>query len=156
MAQREGQGLQITVIVIAMFAIILAITTYVFYVSASSAQKDADTKAKALSDQIASSNKLMFRVMAMKHSLGLGGVTMQDVDLAKQKAGGDDPEAKEVLDNFAQDMALVGDQAAPDGPKNYRSLATILLRVVAAKNASLTDANDQIRKAQADRDKRIA
>src|SRR6476469_3865395 len=108
MAQREGQGLQITVIVIAMFTIILAITTYVFYVSAATAQKEADTKAKALSDQQASNNKLMYRVMAMKHTLGLGGVTMEDVKLAEQKAGGPDPEAKEVLDNYAQDMALVG------------------------------------------------
>ena len=39
MAGREGQGLQIAVIIFAMLTIILAITTYIFYSQAQTAQK---------------------------------------------------------------------------------------------------------------------
>ena len=40
MAQRDGQGLQIAVIIFAMLTIVLAITTYIFYAQSQSAYQE--------------------------------------------------------------------------------------------------------------------
>src|SRR6476620_6009761 len=151
MAKREGQGLQIAVIIFAMLTIILAITTYIFYAQSQTAQKDLDTKTKALNEKQSQYDKLMYRVQAMNYVMGLKGVTMQEVDLAKSKAG-DDADVKEILDNFEKDVALVGEQAAPEGPRSYHTLLTVLMTSLAKKNASIADANEQTRKAQTDKD----
>src|SRR5687768_3404885 len=128
MAQRgEGQGLQIAVISFAMLTIILAITTYVFYAQATTAQKDLQAKNKSLQDKQTENNKLMYRVKAMQFVLGLKGWAKEDIDQAKNQAGGDDPEVKEILDNFEADSALVGDQVVPAGPKSYRTINAVLL-----------------------------
>jgi len=125
MAQREGQGLQIAVISFAMLTIILAITTYIFYAQSQTAQKDLDTKAKALNEKQSQNDKLMYRVQAMNYVMGLKGVNLQDVDVAKSKAG-DDPDVKEILESFEKDVALVGEQATTDGTRNYHTLLTVL------------------------------
>jgi type II secretory pathway pseudopilin PulG len=152
MAQRDGQGLQIAVIVFAMLTIILAITTYVFYAQSQTAQKDLDAKTKSLNEKQNENNKLLGRVTAMNYVLGLKGVTKQDVDLAVSRAG-DDADVKEILDSFDKDMALVGgEQVAPDGPRSYRTFVSSLLAALGKKNASVSDANDQARKAQKDKD----
>jgi hypothetical protein len=153
MAQRgEGQGLQIAVISFAMLTIILAITTYVFYAQASSASKDVEAKTKQLSDKQTENNKLSYRVTAMQYVLGLKDITKEQVEVAKSKAGGDDAEVKEILDNFDSDMALVGDQAAPAGPRSYRTFVTVLLSELAKKNASVADAMDQLKSMQQQKD----
>jgi hypothetical protein len=153
MAQRgEGQGLQIAVISFAMLTIILAITTYVFYAQASSASKDVEAKTKQLNDRQTENNKLSYRVNAMQYVLGLKDVTKEQVEIAKSKAGGDDPEVKEILDNFDSDMALVGDQAAPAGPRSYRTFTTALLSTLTKKNASIADAMDQLKAMQQQKD----
>jgi hypothetical protein len=153
MAQRgEGQGLQIAVISFAMLTIILAITTYVFYAQASSASKDVEAKTKQLSDKQTENNKLLYRVTAMQYVLGLKDVTKEQVEIAKSKAGGDDPDVKEILDNFDSDMALVGDQTAPAGPRSYRTFVTVLLSSLAKKNASVADAMDQLKAMQQQKD----
>jgi hypothetical protein len=154
MAQRgEGQGLQIAVISFAMLTIILAITTYVFYAQSASAAKDVEAKTKTLNDKNAENNKLMYRNAAMRLVLGLGGVTKEEVELAKSKAGGDDAEVKEILDNFTSDMALVGDQAAAGGTPSYRTFTTNLLAALNKKNASVADAVDQLKNMQVAKDK---
>ncbi len=154
MAQRgEGQGLQIAVISFAMLTIILAITTYVFYAQSASASKDVEAKTKTLNDKNAENNKLMYRNAAMRLVLGLGGVTKEEVELAKSKAGGDDAEVKEILDNFTSDMALVGDQVAAGGTSNYRTFTTNLLAALNKKNASVADAVDQLKNMQLAKDK---
>src|SRR4029079_2539454 len=120
MAQRgEGQGLQIAVISFAMLTIILAITTYVFYAQAASSAKDIEAKKQQLNNSQTENNKLAYRATAMQYVLGLKDATKEQVEIDKSKAGGDDPDVKEILENFDSDMALVGDQAAPAGPRNY-------------------------------------
>jgi hypothetical protein len=151
MAAREGQGLQIAVITFAMLTIILAITTYIFYAQSQTVQKDLDAKVKSLADKQKENDKLLARVVTMKYVLGLGGVTLPDVDVAKSKAA-DDAEIKEVLDGFTNDMALLGEQVAPEGPRNYRTYGNVLLAIVNKKNASVSDANAQTRAAQQAKD----
>ena len=147
MAQRgEGQGLQIAVISFAILAIVLAGATFFFFSSAQTAQKDLEANKKNLAAGQQQIDKLMYRVAASNYVLGLKGTTLQDVDVAKSKAG-DDPEVKELLDSFASDVALVGDQVGSDGNKSYRTFTSALLTALNRKNASASDANDLSKKA---------
>jgi hypothetical protein len=155
MAQRgEGQGLQIAVISFAMLTIILAITTYVFFAQSATAQKDLDTARKSLADQKTQSDKLLGRVTAMRYVLGVDGVAKSDVDLLKSKAG-DDPEIKEILDNFDVDIALVGEQVASKGTRSYRTITSDLLAALNLKNSSAADAIDKSRDVQKRMDKAV-
>lgn len=150
MAAREGQGLQIAVIMFAMLTIILAITTYIFYAQSASAKKERDAAVKQRGDEQLTNNKLEYQITAMKYVLGMPGVTRQEIDLAQGKAGGPDQAIEEMLKKFDAEMAALGDSAAPDEAKNYGTLAKILLASVNRKNASVADANAQTRKSQAD------
>ena len=85
MAQREGQGLQIAVICFAMLTIILAITTYIFYAQSATSSKDLEANRKSLAEQQLQNNKLMHRVLAMKHALGVGDVTAADIVRGKKE-----------------------------------------------------------------------
>src|SRR5437868_6583621 len=137
MAQRgEGQGLQIAVISFAILAIVLAGMSFFFFSSAKTAQKDLEAKNKTVMDQQKQINLLMYKVDAMSYVLGVDSKTLQDVDVSKSKAGGDDPKVKEVLDTFASDVALVGDQAGAEGTKNYHTFTAALLTALNKKNAS--------------------
>src|SRR6478752_4611791 len=152
MAQRgEGQGLQIAVISFAMLTIILAITTYVFYAQSASASKDLEVKTKALNDKQMENNKLMYRVVAMQYVLGLKDVTKEQMEVAKNSAGGDDADVKDVLEKFDADMLLVGDQVAPEA-RNYRTFMNNLLTSLGKKNASVADSMQQVRTIQKSKD----
>jgi len=149
MAQRgEGQGLQIAVISFAILAILLAGMSFFFFSSAKTAQKDLETKNKTVQDQQQQINKLMYKVDAMSYVLGVDAKTLQDVDVSKSKAGGDDPKIKELLDTFASDVALVGDQAGAEGTKNYHTFTAALLAALNKKNASASDAMELSKNAE--------
>src|SRR5262245_40741242 len=122
MAAREGQGLQIAVIISSMLAIGLAVTTYVCYAGWQSAKKERDSAVAQRGQLQQDINKIGYRTTAMKYVLGMPGVTMQEVELEKGKAGGADQETDEMLKKFEADMAAMGDQAAPDEAKNYGTL----------------------------------
>jgi hypothetical protein len=152
MAAREGQGLQIAVIIFAMLTILLAITTYMFYAQASTAAREKEAATKQLNDERATNNKLMYRVLAMKYVLGMPGVTMQEVDLQKGKVGGDDQEVTDILTRFNSDMAAVGDQVGEGETKSYGGLVKALFAAVQRKHASAADAIQQSKQAQTDKD----
>src|SRR5690349_414780 len=154
MAKREGQGLQIAVIIFAMLTILLAVFTYVFFAQSQTAHKDLESKNKQLADAQSNLSKANARVTIMKAALGVGDVTPADVDLAKGQAG-DDPEIKQVMDQFATDMALIGDQV-PDGTKSYRTMMTVLKTSLEKKNASASDAITQSKEMQEAKDKAVA
>ena len=152
MAQRgEGQGLQIAVISFAILAILLAGMAYFFFSSAQAAKKDLDVKNKSLADAQQQINKLMYQVTAMNYVLGRKGVAQPDLEVAKGKVG-EDPEVKEILEGFAADVSLVGDQVAPDGAKSYHTFTTALIAALNKKNASAADAIDQSKNAQNQKD----
>jgi hypothetical protein len=151
MAAREGQGLQIAVIIFAMLTIGLAITTYMFYAQAATAQKEREAARTAKAQTDLENNKYLYRMRAMQHVLGLKNVTMQEVDLQKGKAGGDDPEVQEILTQFNSDMAAVGEQAAEGTARSYGTVVKNLLAALQRKNASVADANQQTRQSQTDK-----
>jgi hypothetical protein len=146
---REGQGLQIAVIIFAMLTIILAVTTYIFYAQGQHALREkaqADAAAAAKQQEY---DKLFYKARAMQMVLGLGGVGDPEVQLAKGKPGvGEDQEVNDLLATYKSDMGLVADQVAATEAKNYRTVANILMGVVNKKNASVTDANTQSRDIQ--------
>src|SRR5262249_38904340 len=117
------------------------------------AQKDLEARSKTVSEQQQQINKLMFKVDAMSYVLGTDGKTLQDVDVSKSKAGGDDPKVKELLDTFANDVALVGDQVGAEGTKNYHTFTAGLLTALNKKNASASDAIEQSKNFQQAKDK---
>jgi hypothetical protein len=156
MAAREGQGIQIAVIVFAMLTILLAITTYIFFAQSQTASKDAEAKARQLAEEQTVNRKLLFREAAAKYALGLPEATLQDVEQAKANAGGDDPIASQILSMFNEDAALVGDQLGPDQAKSYRSIVGALVQALARKNAALSDASEQIRRLQMEKDTVVA
>jgi hypothetical protein len=144
MASREGQGLQIAVILFAMLTIILAITTYIFYAQSQTAYKEKDDSVAKQRDLQNQNNKLLYRVLALKYTLGLGGVTIDQIEAAKGTAGGaEDPEVTEVMNAFNADMAAFGDQAAEVGARNYRTLPPYLIAAIQKKSVSVVDANEQ-------------
>jgi hypothetical protein len=152
MAQRgEGQGLQIAVISFAILAIVLAGTSFFFYSSAKTAQKDLEVKNKTVSEQQQQINKLMYRVDAMSYVLGVDNKAKEELEISKSKAGGDDPKVKEILDTFAGDVALVGDQIGAEGTKNYHLFTAGLLTALNKKNASAADSMEQSKKAEQSR-----
>ena len=150
MAAREGQGMKIAVIIFAFLTIVLATTTFMFYAQSQTAYKEK-TDAQNGRQQVEQENaKLKYRVQAMNYVLGMKDVTKQEVEIAKGAAGGD-ADTEKILADFEADMALLGDQAAPGGgPKNYRTMGTILLAALNSRNLSVANANEQTRKAQQD------
>lgn len=152
MAGREGQGLQIAVIIFAMLTIILAITTFIFYSQAQTAMKDRDAAvtAKATSDDMA--KKQLYRLRAYQFVLGMEGGTQDNIDVAKAAAGGEDTEATAVLDNFKKDMASYVPEQGQPPTATYRTLPPYFLAALNKKNVSVADANDLTRQAQAAKD----
>lgn len=148
--------MQIAVIVFAMLTILLAITTYIFFAQSQTAAKEAEAKAKQLAEEQTASRKLMYQVVAAKFVLGLPEATLQDVELAKANAGGDDPLAKQILDMFSADAGLVGDQLGADQTRSYRSIVNALVQTLSRKNSALSDAAEQIRRLQQEKDAVVA
>ena len=153
MAAREGQGLQIAVILFAMLTIILAITTYVFYAQSQTAAKERDDATRRAGDLQTANNKMLYRIMAYKYALGLDGVGMEQLQAARNAAGGvDDPEATALMNAYTTDMAMFGAQVAETGAQNYRTLPPFLIASLNKKNQSVVTANEQTAQAQAAKD----
>ena len=150
MAARENQGLQVAVIIFAILTIVLAVTTYIFYAKSDKATKEkaaAVAQAESANQQRAIAD---YKVAAYQYVLGMGGVTKEKVDQLRPPTAQQDVD--ELLRAYEADMAMIADQVAADGARNYRVLPTILLGVIQKKNSSVVDANDLTTKAQADKD----
>jgi hypothetical protein len=149
MAAREGQGLQIAVIIFAMLTIILAITTYIFYAQSQTADKarqDAVATATRLQGELTQER---FRLKAHQFVLGDSRVT-EDM-IATDAAASSDKEVADLLANFKTDKAAVGSHLAEGQVANYRTLPTILLAAINRKNASVVDATEEINKTLAEK-----
>jgi hypothetical protein len=155
MAGREGQGLQIAVIIFAMLTIILAITTFIFYSQAQTAMKEKETAENASRQAQSENGKMLYRLRAYQMVLGLQGSTQEIVDQAKSSAGGaEDPQVTEVLDAFKADIATYAGEAG--AAVNYRTLPPYYLAAIAKKNVSVADANDLTKQAQTQKDQDFA
>lgn len=145
-APRESQGLQIATIIFAVLTIILAVTTYIYYAEGEKIKQDiiAANNAKA---QVEKTNALyLYRIQALKHVIGAGGVARDVVDGAKPAEG--DAETAEVLREYETDMAMYAGQVGADGANNYRSLPKYLLNMIHNKQVLTVDADAETKRVQ--------
>ncbi|MCI0359749.1 MAG: hypothetical protein L0211_14830 [Planctomycetaceae bacterium] len=146
MAAREGQGLQIAVIIFALLSIVLAVGCYAFYASGQTAIKERDAAKADAQNKSNEIQRLDYEVKACKYVLG-----MLPDETAVATAGNSltDPPAdiKDMLAQFKADMEMI-EPYKEDKAKNYRTMGAILLNAVNRKNSSVTDANSQTVKAQ--------
>jgi hypothetical protein len=147
MAAREGQGLQIAVIIFAMLTIILAITTFIFYSQSQTALQEKDAAVAAKSQADAENRLYLYRIRAFQYALGLG--SKEDMEQAKGALGQADADTDSMIVQFESDMTLFGDQATEPGARNYRTLPAFLLASINKKNTSVVDANELTRQADA-------
>jgi hypothetical protein len=137
MASREGQGMQIAVILFALVTVVLAITTYIFYAESNKLTDQLTAAQKTAQDNANGQNKANYELTALLYTMGMKTAT--DVETAKGRAGGaENADVKKWIDQFKGDMALIGDD--PNAPKeNYITLVNNLLSTITKKNQSMTE-----------------
>ena len=153
MASREGQGMQIAVILFALITVVLAITTYIFYAEANklsgelAQEKDRATKNEK-GQQLAN-----YKLTAIMYTMGMKD--WRDVEAAKTQAGvAQDDDVEKWLKQYRADMQIVGDD--PAAPKdNYISMVNKLLTTLTSKNNSLSEANNTTQMVQQQKDQEL-
>lgn len=122
MARRDGQGLQIGLIISVILVLLLAVLTFFFWKrSETRGQELASTKTSLQNEQSAA-RKAVEESQKLKGMLGYGpDATIDEVDK-----------------NFQQDMPRLG-HGYPDNDRNYRILADRLLTGLRDKNQQLSE-----------------
>ncbi|MEM7311804.1 MAG: hypothetical protein AAF497_01505 [Planctomycetota bacterium] len=122
MAKREGQGLQIALILLVMLTVILCIATYFFW---------------------SQSEKLGKEVASVKESLssaqGAQTRAAEEINSLKQFLGYDPGEQMETIENAHKDDMLLFGQSVAEGDRNYRDLPKQLVKVVQERNQQISD-----------------
>jgi predicted nucleic acid-binding Zn-ribbon protein len=148
MAAREGQGLQIAVIIFALLSIVLAVGCYAFYAAGQTAYKEKEAATAQLQQANDKNKELDYRLKACQYVLGL----IPDetaVNDAKGLIATPPADVDEMLAQFKADMEMI-EPYKDNHAKNYRTMGAILLNAVNRKQSSVTDANVQVAKAQSD------
>ena len=148
MAAREGQGLQIAVIIFALLSIVFAVGCYAFYASGQTAGKERDA-AKAEVQRLNEEKLAMdYELKACKYVLGMEG-DETSVGEAEGRLATPPAPIKDMLATFKADMEMI-EPYKDDKAKNYRTMGAILLNALNRKQSSITDSNTQTNKALAD------
>lgn len=128
MALRENTGLQIALILFVMITVALAVTTYVYWDSANTSQKETD----AAKGQLAALDKKLTEkddeVTKLRSWLGYKITT----------EGG--PVVADMEKNYKKDMAQFGDGWAEGEARNYRTLPDYFSRELVNVNKALVTA----------------
>ncbi len=134
MASREGQGMQIAVILFAILTVLLAVTTYIYYAAAETKEKER-VAAKAKEDEATKGQmKANYQATTLKFMLGIVK-TRDEVTKAKEFAGGgEDNDVNTWLAQYDNDMALYG-AVGTDADRNYIQLPHFLLTSISQKHA---------------------
>jgi hypothetical protein len=136
MASREGQGMQIAVILFAILTVVLAVTTYIYYAAAETKEKERLEAREAEKTATSAQNKANYQATALKFMLGIVK-TRKEVDDAKGRAGGgEDTDVNAWLAMYDRDMALYG-AAANETNQNYIDLPGYLVSSISRKNQAV-------------------
>ncbi len=135
MAQSEHQGLKISLILFAMVAVVLAITTFVYYRQSEESAKAADDAKKKMAEATTRSNDLADRVDYVLHILGQTTLPEAEVEQLKQSFGADE-KMKSVIANYDTFIATFA-TAMPKDKQNYGAVAPEVLNAVRDRNNSL-------------------
>ena len=118
MASREGQGMQIAVILFAILTVVLAVTTYIYYAASETKEKERVAAKAAEGVATSAQMKANYQSTALKFMLGIVK-SRKDVDDAKTRAGGgEDTEVNAWLAKYDLDMSIYG-TAATEANSNY-------------------------------------
>lgn len=136
MASREGQGMQIAVILFAILTVVLAVTTYIYYAASETKEKERVAAKAAEGVATSAQMKANYQATALKFMLGIVK-SRKDVDDAKTRAGGgEDTEVNAWLAKYDLDMSIYG-TAATEANSNYMDLPSFLLGAISRKNQSV-------------------
>lgn len=153
MASREGQGMQIMVILSALVTVLLAIFTYVFYAEANKLRDELTAAQATAETNLKGQNSALYKLTALKYTMGMA--TASDLEAAKSRAGAPDEEVDKWIAQFKADAALVGDD--PANPKeNYISIVGKLLSTINQKNISVSEMNKAAETIQQQKDQAVA
>src|SRR6185503_16175710 len=143
MASREGQGMQIAVILFAILTVILAVTTYIYYAAAETKEKERQAAVDAEKVSTSAQHKANYKAAALKHMLGFIKTRREVDDLKALAGGGEDTEVNGWLAQYDRDMELYGN-ASTETDRNYMNLPGYLITTMHSRNASLTNTNKQL------------
>jgi len=153
MAGREGQGLQIAVIIFVMVSVVLALTTFFFYRDAEEARKtaaDALSKQKIASDSAAKEN---FKNQYFLHILGEEKLSKDGLDSVMANLAADETIQK-VEKSFQDAMSTFGEGLPPE-EQNFKQLPRNLIIALAGRNRDITRLTSDLKKNQDKSDKMI-
>ncbi|MCA9268206.1 MAG: hypothetical protein KDA41_07035 [Planctomycetales bacterium] len=139
MAMRENQGLQIALILFVMITVVLAVTTYVSFNSASEASKKEDSVRAELGNVQRGLQDKIAEVEQLRSVLGY----------KLESDGG--PKIDEIKARFDSDMAKF--DAGYEGPKDYISLPGRLVQRIVELDQQMVDINEDKQVLLAERDK---
>lgn len=139
MASREGQGMQIAVILFALVAAVLAITTYIFYAESNKLAGELKLEQDRASTNDKGQKNAMYKLAALKRTMGLA--TPEEVVAAKGVAGGGvDADVDKWEAQYKKDVQILGDD--PEKPQeNYLGMVNKFLTIISNKNNSVSEAN---------------
>ncbi|MGI8978993.1 MAG: hypothetical protein ACR2FY_07190 [Pirellulaceae bacterium] len=139
MASREGQGMQIAVILFAILTVVLAVTTYIYYAASETKEKERVAAKAAEATATSAQMKANYEATALKFMLGIVK-SRKDVDDAKTRAGGgESTEVNAWLAKYDQDMSMYG-AAATEANQNYMDLPGYLIASISRKNQGVVRA----------------
>jgi hypothetical protein len=159
MANRESQGLQISLILFVMVSVVLAVMTFVFYRSSQEANKTASAAQASAQSMVKSLGDENFKVQYLQHILG--AVPLAEAPLASVRARIAGDATMTAIDaQYQLDMANYGDGLPPE-KSNYRELPDYLTMALKNKNvenaglaievARLSKKNDDTQRSEAQR-----
>jgi hypothetical protein len=143
MASREGQGMQIAVILFAILTVILAVTTYIYYAASETKEKERQAAVEAEKVSTSAQHKANYKTAALKYMLGFIKTRKEVDDLKGLTGGGEDTEVNAWLAQYDRDMELYGN-ASTETDRNYMNLPGYLITTMHSRNASLTNTNKQL------------
>jgi hypothetical protein len=155
MASREGQGMQIAVILFAILTVILAVTTYIYYAASETKEKERQAAVDAEKVSTSAQHKANYKAAALKFMLGYIK-TRKEVDDLKALAGGaEDTDVNAWLAQYDKDMAMYGN-AATETNQNYIELPGYLITSIGRKNAQVGQHMSDLSKETAAKDAAVA
>ena len=150
MAKTEHQGLQIALILFVMVAVVLAITTFVFYRQSDERAKLEAAAKKDKEDAATRANDSDSRLDYVMHILGATPLPEAQVQQLQQ-AFAADPKMKTVIDNYEQHMSTYGAGLTKE-EMNYASILPKMLSTVRQMNQGNISQTADINKYKDERD----
>ena len=161
MASRENQGLQVALILFVMITVALSVFSYVTWDNMSEAETKRKEAVEKATDAERARRSTDAMVQFLKSLMGYGTITPAELSQMAETIKANSQLSADydtIKTNFDADM-LQFDEAwliAAGGQKNYRDFAGFIMHQVSTKNVQLDEYQDDVKKAQQERDTSVA